>query len=134
MFKKRNFICFLIIFSIVLYALAGCGSGKDNIILLDEPDSITYPEYYDLAIEDYPSDLTVAPISDYKDAAEKGQQLWQQELKHFTDDYLERNIEVFYVPEDDTWVVTGTLPEDWVGLLPIAIIQSDGTVLSVGWI
>lgn len=131
--RKKNSILLVLLY-IVASIFAGCSSKDSNIILLDKPDPITYPEYYEQAIEEFPSYLTVDPISDYMDAAQKGQQLWQQSLKELADEFLERAVEVFYVPEDDTWVVQGTLPEDFVGMLPISIIKSDGTVLSVGWI
>lgn len=132
--RKQNIIVLLVSLSVVISMFAGCGSKKSDIIFLDEPNPITYPEYYDLAIEVFPSNLTVDPISDYKDAAEKGQQLWQKVLGEDVSSYLDNDIEVFYVPEEDTWVVKGTLPDDYVGYLPIAIIKSDGAVLSVGWV
>ena len=48
--------------------------GLYNVVYLEEPDSIFYPEFYNFAINYWPSDSKVEPISDYMDAAKKGQQ------------------------------------------------------------
>ena len=134
MFKIKSHLCLLFILSIILCSFTGCGSKNSNIILLEEPDPIIYPESYHQVIREFPSDLTVEPITDYMDAADKGQQLWIEQLGDYAADYLDRDIKVFYVAEDDAWAVVGTLPDDYVGYWPIAIIKADGAVLSVFWV
>lgn len=114
-----------------------------KIVYLEEPDSIIYPSFYDWTIQQYPSDLKVAPIVDYTDAAEKGQQLWETVLQRKNIFDREESVNpgsyvlVFYIPEEESWVIYGTSPDygepdrSWTGVLPIAIITQDGTVLSV---
>ena len=131
MSKKKAFAFLLVVLSLVLFVFGGCNANS-RIILLDETS--TSLSSYQYAINTFPSDLTVDPISDYKDAAKKGKQLWQQEWGELADDYLNRDTEVLYVSGKDAWMVTGTLPKDFVGMVPISIIKSDGTVLSAGWV
>lgn len=148
-FKKWNLLVLLIL-TIAILSFIGCHASNAEkeieIIYLEEPDHITYPKYYNWAIKYYPSNLVISPIVDHTDAAEKGQRLWENELQGYgtpkSDDPVNPGsyVEVFYVPEEGTWVICGTSPDygkpepSWTGILPIAIIQQDGTVLAVGWI
>ena len=150
MIKKKRMVLFCIVLSIALIAALGVviyRSTYTNIVYLEEPDSVFYPEFYDYLINYWPSDSKVEPILDYMDAAQKGQRLWENELvgqiKGWTGPINPgKYVEVYYIEEQDTWVIEGTSPYyntdyntrdvDWTGALPCAIIRSDGTVLAVG--
>ena len=150
MTKKKWIVLICIILSAFLIAAIGVAiyrSTQVNIVYLEEPDSVFYPEFYDYAINYWPSDSKVEPISDYMDAAQKGQQLWENELVGQLNGWKGpinpgKYVEVCYIEEHDAWVIEGTSPDYnkdydtlnavWTGMLPCAIIRSDGTVLAVG--
>ena len=148
MFPKRICCSLLVVLLTAALLFVGCHREEKEakIIYLEEPRPHTYPGSYDLAIQQYPSSLTVEPITDYTDAAQKGQQLWDAVLQGYgyrpTKDPVNPGeyVEVFYVSQDDTWVIMGTSPDydkeerGWAGILPMVIIKTDGTVLSVGWV
>ena len=87
-------------------------------------------------------------MEDYKDAVKKGLQVLKEDYRNESDigrEYLEErlnrvdSIEVFYVPEEDAWVLIGSCPcileegePHWDGCQPVVILQSDGTVLAIG--
>lgn len=149
---KRKLLIVICILSILLNVFLVCllihivpYQQPAKIIYWEEPNSIHY-DSYKWAIEECTVDTTVSPIIDYKDAAEKGQQLWETILQGYGNPKNDapinpgRYVEVFRVPDDDAWVICGTSPDygdpqpSWTGILPITVIKNDGTVLSVGWI
>ena len=150
MIKKKRIVLLCVVLSVVLIAALGVviyRSTQVNVVYLEEPDSIFYPEFYNFAMKYWPSDSKVEPISDYMDAAQKGQQLWESELVGQLNGWKGpinpgEYVEVCYIEEHDTWVIEGTSPDYnkdydtldgiWTGVLPCAIIRSDGTVLAVG--
>lgn len=118
-----------------------------KVVYLEKLPRYTYPSSYNYVIKEWPSHSTVEPITDYMDAAQKGQQLWESELVGQLNGWKGpinpgEYVEVCYIEEHDTWLVKGTSPDYnkdydtldgvWTGVLPCAIIRSDGTVLAVG--
>ena len=94
---------------------------------------------YRWAIDDFPFDEKVGEISDGSVAAEKTKLMWVQEFGDedqdgvISDPSLGRPVEVYYAESQDCWLVKGTLPTGWLGAVPCAIIQGDGTVLALFW-
>jgi len=105
----------------------------DRIIFVSDDDpsiSWFYPELYTLCLASYPIDLQVAPIENYLDAGKIGEELWAD---YCSTDNPGDNVRVFYIPQEDVWIVEGTSPDvNWNGWVPVSIIQSDGKVLAVG--
>lgn len=150
MTKKKRIVLVCVVLCVLLSAVIGfavCRASQVKIVYLEEPDSFFYPKSYNYAIKEWPSDCKVEPITDYIDAAQKGQQLWETELAERLNGWKGsmnpgEYVEVCYIEEHDTWVIEGTSPDYnthssirqsvWVGVLPCAIIRSDGTVLAVG--
>lgn len=134
---KRNKI-FLLIFMLFLCAIIVISGNRKKETIPDEIFLGTFDlTDYQWAIDDFPFNEKVEEISDGAAAAEKAKLMWLQEFGDedqdgvITDPSLGRPVEVYYTESQDCWLVKGTLPAGWLGAVPCAIIQGDGTFLAL---
>lgn len=77
----------------------------------------------------------VGEIKDAADAVEKAKALWDNDFGIIDGKYYDptegRNVEVSFDQKSLCWLLCGTLPDNTFGTVPMAIIKSDGTVVSV---
>ena len=143
--KKRLVLTCVLLAVVIVFAI--CRSTQKEIIYLEEPDPKFYPGFYDFVLsrfEESTSMKDVRPIRDYKDAVKKGLRLLKADNREdggWLNEWLWRgkSITVFYVPEEDTWVLVGSCPcilregdPHWIGCHPVVIMESDGTVVAIG--
>ena len=146
MTRKKFVIALCVLICILLVTvLVKCHSDKYEIIYLEEPDPSFYPSFYDfvmICFSESTLGLKVDPITDYKDAVEKGVGLLETHWhKKGVYQIYGDNITVFYIPKEDAWVIIGDPPYDVTESgpsgtrgQPVVIIQPDGTVLAIGTI
>lgn len=145
MSRKKWLVLTCVLLAVVI-VFAICRSTQKEIIYLEEPDPKFYPGFYDFVLsrfEESTSMKDVRPIRDYKDAVKRFRTLLRRhnglELFPFLRLTSGDTITVFYVPEEDTWIITGSCPcklregePRWVGRQPVTIIKPDGTVVAIG--
>jgi len=90
---------------------------------------------YQREIDNCPFDRNVGDVGDPETAIKKAKDLWLEKYGEFygdpNDPFYSKRCEFSYDPESESWLINGTLPPDWVGSLPYALIKRDGTVLAV---
>ena len=142
--KKWIYLACVLLIAVIVFAV--WHSQKREIVYLEEPDPNFYPSDYDFVLSRFEEDTSmraVRPIRDYKDAVRGFRTLLRRhnclKLLPFMRLTSGDTITVFYVPEEDTWVITGSCPcklregdPHWVGCQPATIIRPDGTVVAVG--
>ena len=93
-------------------------------------------EDYRWGIENFPVSENVGTIRGWEDAAQKGTELWVKYLtireENVQDDPINAEpIVVAYDAQTDCWLVRGTLPPEYTGAVPTAIIGADGKTWAV---
>ncbi len=90
---------------------------------------------YKWEMETYPSDKNVGPTNDAETAIQKAKELYIEKFSVIngqTYDPLEYvKISIAFDENNQCWLITGTLPPDMFGAVPMALIQKDGKVLAV---
>jgi hypothetical protein len=145
--SRKKWLLLACVLLAVVIGFAICLSARKEIIYLEAPDPAFYPGFYDFVL-DRPGEPTpiknVGPIENYKDAVQKGLRLLKADNREdggWLNEWLWRgkSITVFYVPEEDTWVLVGSCPctlregdPHWIGCHPVVIIESDGTLVTIG--
>jgi hypothetical protein len=144
--NRKKWLLLACVLLAVVIGFAICLSARKEIIYLEAPDPAFYPGFYDFVLDrcKESSAKDVGPITDYNDAAWKGLRLLKADNREgggWLNEWLWRgkSITVFYVPEEDTWVLVGSCPcilregdPHWIGCHPVVIMESDGTVVAIG--
>ena len=142
--RKKKWLVLACVLLALVIVFAICRSAKKEIIYLEEPDPTFYPSFYNFVLDGPKEFTSVRPITDYKDAVKKGLRLLKADNRKgfgWLNEWLWRgkSITVFYVPEEDTWVLVGSCPcvlregdPHWTGCHPVVIMESDGTVVAIG--
>ncbi|MCL2632577.1 MAG: YbbC/YhhH family protein [Coriobacteriia bacterium] len=101
-----------------------------------EVESFNLADYQSM-IEDFPYSANVGLIETEEDAIEAAIDLWFERWGIIdgkpTNIINDEPIEVRYDRENECWMVNGTLPDNWLGVVPHALIHRDGTVIAI-WI
>lgn len=108
---------------------------SEYIIDVGEFELSRYQEIIDAYAEAYPDVKNVGnigKIASDRTVVNKAKKLWIAELGEDCDPNGSP-IRVSYDSENDCWLVRKTLPYDWLGYVPMALIQNDGKVLAVWW-
>lgn len=91
---------------------------------------------YQRVIEECPYEGNVGPVPDAETAIARAKELWLEKYGVISGKPYDPThgcpIMVGYDAVNDCWVVNGTLPKNGMGVVPLAIIQGDGTVLAMG--
>ena len=121
-------------------------SACDNATMSNPQNNDLYIQTYDVIsfnlqefiIEnniDYKYFCNVGKINSPIDAVEKAKQIWDKEFGEIGGTYNDptggRKIEIAFDENSDCWLLTGTLPEDTFGTVPIALIKSNGDVMAI---
>ena len=90
---------------------------------------------YEWEMETYPSDKNVGPTNDAETAIQKAKELYFEKFGVMNGQPFNplKNVEitVAYDKYNQCWLVSGTLPVEIDGAVPMALIQKDGKVLAV---
>ena len=129
--KKKN-IVFIVASSILVILVC-------TLALLFNNKSLDIGEFdlanYQWEIETFPSDKNVGEVNDAKIAIEKAKELWIEKFGLINgkpyDPTQGRKVNVSYDAENECWYINGTLPRNWNGGVPHALIQKDGKVLAI---
>ncbi len=113
---------FLIVGGVVYMAFFNKPDDKVNEFSLSE---------YNNYIENFSSDKILGKIDNEKIAKEKAESVWidlyGEQIKREKKPYI-----VSFDPNNEVWLVTGSLPKNMLGGVPYIIIQKhDGKVLAV---
>ena len=132
---KKKFVITIIVLAVLLLSaviLWQVKTAEEQIIVVTDCDIADYQR----VIERFPYEGNVGPVADVETAVARAKELWLEEYGVINgkpyDPTGGRPIKVGYDAEYDCWVVIGTLPKNAFGVVPFAIIQSDGTVLAMG--
>ena len=84
---------------------------------------------------DYNFFYNVGEINSAVEAVEAAKKIWDKEFGEISGTYYDptegRKIEIAFDENSDCWLLTGTLPEDTFGTVPIALIKSNGDVMAI---
>ena len=134
---------YIILFMFLIFTIL---SACDNATMSNPQNNDLYIQTYDVIsfnlqefiIEnniDYKYFCNVGKINSPIDAVEKAKQIWDKEFGEIGGTYNDptggRKIEIAFDENSDCWLLTGTLPEDTFGTVPIALIKSNGDVMAI---
>ncbi len=132
---KKKFVITIIVLAVLLLSaviLWQVKTAEEPIIVVTDCDIANHQR----VIEECPYEGNVGPVLDAETAIARAKELWKEKYGVINgkpyDPTGGRPIMVGYDAEHDCWVVNGTLPKNAFGVVPFAIIQSDGTVLAMG--
>ena len=84
---------------------------------------------------DYKYFCNVGEIESAIEAVEKAKKLWDKEFGKIAGTYYDptggRKIDIAFDENSDCWLLSGTLPDDTFGTVPVALIKSNGDVMAI---
>jgi len=142
---KRN-ISFKIVLFLVIGVLAVTAAIRGNRLARELRENVQVGTFqvseFTPHWEEYPAREQVGLVSSAETAIEKATELIMETLADtsmngffgYPEDPTDgRPLKVFYDEQSACWLVHGTMPPGFMGVSPYALIQRDGTVLSVGY-
>lgn len=124
----------------IVWIAAGCLLACCIFVMVLQSSETPVPEFssssdVQFGLFYFPSDKNVGEILDADTAIEKAKALWIEEFSTRNgkpyNPINDLPIEANYDTEEAYWIVNGTLPDDCLGSVPIAIIAPDGDVSAV---
>lgn len=120
----------IMLIAVVIILIGGVLLG---LLLLNGNSNLDVEEFklsdYQSFINNFPSDKTVDMIHDVTDAKIQAEKVW---VEYYSESVKgEKPYTVSYDSANKVWLVTGTLPTDYMGGVPYILIQTDGIVLAV---
>ncbi len=135
---KKYIILLVLAIFITLSACNNTSSNPQNNDLYIQTYDVTsfdLQNFLKVNNMDYDFIYNVGKINSAVDAVEKAKEIWKNEFGEISGTYYDptegRRVNIAYDINHDCWLLTGTLPEDTFGTVPIVLIKTNGDVMAI---